>query len=220
MHDQSDAMTRRVDADRQPDEPTLDPVPADTYAMPEPRDAADDVPERHVAFDDVPERYDAADDVPERYDAADDVPDDRAVNKSPEPEVTDHDPCEPVLSDVDAPGPATPAPTNVTMQELPGDDVEDDREEARTDEAPPVHDEEPDLKPGAVAAEPATTVWSEADAQGIRDRWRELQLRFIDDPRSVAGEAAQLVEEAVAGLTAQLNARKDALDFLDRLLGL
>ena len=84
--------------------------------------------------------------------------------------------------------------------------------------------------------------WNEADAQGIRDRWRELQLRFIDDPETVAGEAERLVEEAVAGLTAALSRAKQELgdwrdgqsgdterlraavrsyrDFLDRLLGL
>lgn len=106
-------------------------------------------------------------------------------------------------------------------------------------EAQPVHDE---MKPGSVEPAPVAAFWNEADAEGIRNRWRELQLRFIDDPESVAGEAERLVEEAVAGLAAALNQAKQDLgdwrdgqggdterlraavrgyrDFLDRLLGL
>jgi len=106
-------------------------------------------------------------------------------------------------------------------------------------EATSVHDE---MKPGSVEPAPVAAFWNEADAQGIRDRWRELQLRFIDDPETVAGEAERLVEEAVAGLTAALSRAKQELgdwrdgqsgdterlraavrsyrDFLDRLLGL
>jgi hypothetical protein len=98
------------------------------------------------------------------------------------------------------------------------------------------------MKPGSVPTAPVAAFWSEADAQGMRQRWRELQLRFIDDPESVAGEAEQLVEEAVASLTASLNRAKQDLgnwregegsdteklrsavrtyrDFLDRVLGL
>jgi hypothetical protein len=96
--------------------------------------------------------------------------------------------------------------------------------------------------PGDVAAEPLAAFWNDADVEGIRGRWRELQLRFIDGPREVVVEAAQIVEEAVASFTASLNARKDELsdwqadesedterlrvtvrryrDFLDRVLGL
>jgi len=105
--------------------------------------------------------------------------------------------------------------------------------------APAVHDE---MMPGSVPSTPVAAFWSESDAQGMRERWRELQLRFIDDPESVAGEAEQLVEEAVASLTASLNRAKQDLgswregegtdteklraavrtyrDFLNRVLGL
>jgi hypothetical protein len=84
--------------------------------------------------------------------------------------------------------------------------------------------------------------WTGSDEQAFRDRWRDLQLRFIDDPQSVADEARQLVDEAVAAVTAKLNEAKDGLadwrqgpgtdterlraavrgyrDFLDRVLGL
>jgi len=87
--------------------------------------------------------------------------------------------------------------------------------------------------------EPIAGLWGEDTAQGYRDRWREVQLRFIDDPPAAAREANLLVEEAVGALTAELSRQKEALsgwsgedteqlravvrrhrDFLDRLLGL
>jgi hypothetical protein len=102
--------------------------------------------------------------------------------------------------------------------------------------------EEGDLKPGAVQAEPITAFWDQGAAEGIRDRWRDLQLKFIDDPSGVAGEAERLVEEAVNSLTASVSAARERLgswrdehgddterlraavrgyrDFLDKLLGL
>ncbi|MFC0532301.1 hypothetical protein [Phytohabitans kaempferiae] len=87
--------------------------------------------------------------------------------------------------------------------------------------------------------EPIAGLWGEGTAQGYRDRWREVQFRFVDDPPAAAREANLLVEEAVGALTAELSRQKEALgagsgddteelravvrrhrDFLDRLLGL
>ncbi|MGC9665689.1 hypothetical protein ACNTMW_03925 [Planosporangium sp. 12N6] len=93
---------------------------------------------------------------------------------------------------------------------------------------------------GDMPAMPPLGMWSDGYAQSVRERWRELQLRFIDDPHSVANEAEQIVDETVAALTTSLNAFKSDLDtwrsgpgdteqlraavhryrdFLDRLLG-
>ncbi|MFJ5617545.1 hypothetical protein [Micromonospora sp. NPDC093243] len=91
-----------------------------------------------------------------------------------------------------------------------------------------------------VAAEPATLFDAEI-AQGFRDRWRDVQLRFVDDPRAAAGEAQALVEEAIQALSSALAAQRTSLggwqqagsadteelrmavrgyrDFLDRVLG-
>jgi hypothetical protein len=107
------------------------------------------------------------------------------------------------------------------------------------DAAPAVQQE---MKPGSVQPAAVAAFWVDADAQGIRARWQELQLRFIDDPQSVAGEAEAVVEEAVASLTAALTkarqdlggwrdgsgddterlraAVRDYRDFLNRLLAL
>ncbi|WP_200214792.1 hypothetical protein [Micromonospora coerulea] len=94
--------------------------------------------------------------------------------------------------------------------------------------------------PGAVPAD-AATLFEPATAQGFRDRWRDVQLRFVDDPRAAVGEAQSLVEEAIEALSAALGAQKSKLggwqdagsadteqlriavrgyrDFLDRVLG-
>ncbi|MDO3702179.1 hypothetical protein Q3W71_10875 [Micromonospora sp. C28SCA-DRY-2] len=100
----------------------------------------------------------------------------------------------------------------------------------------------------AIGGQPATTVPAEpatlfeADvAQRFRDRWRDVQLRFVDDPRAAAGEAQALVDEAIQALASALSAQKSRLgawqdagsadteqlrmavrqyrDFLDRVLG-
>ncbi|TCB95758.1 hypothetical protein E0H26_18305 [Micromonospora zingiberis] len=96
---------------------------------------------------------------------------------------------------------------------------------------------------GATTAVPAgaATLFDEPTAQGFRDRWRDVQLRFVDDPRAAAGEAQSLVDEAMQALSAALTEHKKKLgswqetgstdteqlrvavreyrDFLDRVLG-
>ncbi|GAA2630133.1 hypothetical protein GCM10010399_72530 [Dactylosporangium fulvum] len=106
----------------------------------------------------------------------------------------------------------------------------------------PVSGEPGELLPGAVEVTPVGALWADGAVDGLRERWRELQLRFIDDPRSVAGEADALVAEAVGSVTAALESQRRRLaewqqqdgddterlraavrqyrDFLDRLLGL
>ena len=85
-------------------------------------------------------------------------------------------------------------------------------------------------------------MWNDSDRQRIRARWQELQVKFLDDPHLVAGEAERLVQDAVTSLTASLDARRTQLhqqragrgvdtenlraslrdyrEFLDRILGL
>ncbi|GHJ14459.1 hypothetical protein [Micromonospora sp. AKA38] len=91
---------------------------------------------------------------------------------------------------------------------------------------------------GAVPADAATLFDPDA-AQGFRDRWRDVQLRFVDDPKAAVGEAESLVEEAIEALSTALREQRTRLgtwqesgdteqlrvavrgyrDFLDRVLG-
>ncbi|GAB1639791.1 hypothetical protein [Krasilnikovia sp. MM14-A1259] len=61
------------------------------------------------------------------------------------------------------------------------------------------------------AADQPDSLFAAADTQGLQERWREVQLRFVDSPKEVTAEAAALVEEAVDKLTAGLRSRKDSL---------
>lgn len=113
---------------------------------------------------------------------------------------------------------------------VPGDDTSPTLESAGTSRS----------AGSTVAAEPATLLDTDT-AQGFRDRWRDVQLRFVDDPQGAAGEAQSLVEEAIQALSSALAAQKSTLggwqdagsadteqlrmavrnyrDFLDRVLG-
>jgi hypothetical protein len=62
----------------------------------------------------------------------------------------------------------------------------------------------PPAVPTESGPELAAGLWPAGDAQSLRQRWQDLQLRFVDDPRNVAEEADFLVGEAVDTLTASL----------------
>ena len=66
-------------------------------------------------------------------------------------------------------------------------------------------------KPGGVPEKGIDSLFVYSDAQAFRDRWRDVQLRFVDSPKDATAEAAALVDEAVDMLTAGLKAQKDTL---------
>jgi hypothetical protein len=68
-----------------------------------------------------------------------------------------------------------------------------------------------DRKPGTVAAPNLGSLFGESDAQTFHDRWRDVQLRFVDSPRDATNEAAALLDEAVDKLSANLRSQKDSL---------
>jgi len=49
------------------------------------------------------------------------------------------------------------------------------------------------------------------ETEALRERWRDIQLRFVDDPRSAAGDAASLADEACRTLIEAIEARRSAL---------
>jgi len=94
-------------------------------------------------------------------------------------------------------------------------------------------------KPGSISAPGLAKLFGD-DAGSFRDRWREVQLRFVDSPKEATSEAAGLVDEVVDQLSANLKKQRAALagegssddteklrvelrsyrDFLNRLLDL
>jgi hypothetical protein len=77
---------------------------------------------------------------------------------------------------------------------------------------PSTRDKPVDLKPGDAPLTPVADMWAENSAQHLRDRWREAQLRFVDDPRAATGDARNLVDEAVQALTAALASHREQLN--------
>ena len=65
--------------------------------------------------------------------------------------------------------------------------------------------------PGAAATPELGSLFDESDAQTYRERWRDVQLRFVDSPKDAAREAAAMFDEAVEKLTANVRTRKDSL---------
>jgi hypothetical protein len=57
----------------------------------------------------------------------------------------------------------------------------------------------------------ADRFFSADDAQSFQDRWRDVQLRFVDSPQEAAADGARLVGEAVDRLIADLQAQRDGL---------
>ncbi|BEL09576.1 hypothetical protein Q0Z83_077670 [Actinoplanes sichuanensis] len=123
-------------------------------------------------------------------------------------------------------------------------DLKDTEPEAAKDEPAPVHETDPTPEPLVTpVAAPATATgplpfFPAADTQPLRDRWRDVQLRFVDDPKGATADAAGLVDEAVDKLSTALRDHKGSFakgtddtealrvelrsyrDILDRLLGL
>jgi hypothetical protein len=73
-------------------------------------------------------------------------------------------------------------------------------------------DEPTDFKPGDAPAAAVTAIWSDDSARDLRDRWREAQLRFVDDPQKAAEDTRTLVNEAVEALTAALASHRGQLN--------
>jgi len=73
-------------------------------------------------------------------------------------------------------------------------------------------DDSTDLKPGDAPAAPVTAIWSDESARDLRDRWREAQLSFVDDPQKAADDIRALVNEAVESLTTSLSSHREQLD--------
>lgn len=54
-------------------------------------------------------------------------------------------------------------------------------------------------------------MWSDDAVQALRGRWRQVQLRFVDDPAGAVRDAEALVTEATDQLAAIIAARRDEL---------
>jgi hypothetical protein len=110
----------------------------------------------------------------------------------------------------DADATPTTADTTVTApDEAPAAAVATDTADAtETDTAA---GQAPELLPGDAPAAPVGGLWAEGQRDQFRDRWRDVQLKFVDDPKAAAEEAHALVIVVVETLTSSLTRQCDEL---------
>lgn len=65
---------------------------------------------------------------------------------------------------------------------------------------------------GGTAGAAAPGLWADGAADRYRDRFREIQIRFVDEPGGATGEARDLVSELFQELWETLSARKAEVD--------
>ncbi|MEV6345135.1 hypothetical protein [Actinoplanes sp. NPDC051851] len=223
---------------------------------PDPRDDADqdetaqDDTERHEAglYHADEDRRDEDVDVPLEDRTADDDKDDVAVVDAKTEDEDAAERAEAERAEADAEADAAESDEVAAVDETPAETDEDAAEEATEagglDAAAEPAPAEPVVAavavPAAGAAAPAgpAAFFPVEDTQPLRDRWRETQLKFVDDPKASAAEAAALVDETIEKLTTAIRQQRGALtsggddtealrqelrgyrDILDRLLGL
>lgn len=59
---------------------------------------------------------------------------------------------------------------------------------------------------------PGGEVWDDGAWRDLHERWRDVQLRFVDDPSGTVTQAQSIVDEAVRGYTEALVRRRAELD--------
>jgi len=69
-----------------------------------------------------------------------------------------------------------------------------------------------ELLPGDVPDEPGLALLDGDTTGRFRDRWQELQLRFVDDPHTAADQAGALVDEVVAALRDAVDGQRSSLE--------
>ncbi|GAA0897491.1 hypothetical protein [Virgisporangium aurantiacum] len=206
--DKDDADTDAADTDA-----------ADTDAADKDADAKADEAEakaddaRETAEEAKAEAHADATDEADAHEPAENHPDDE-VGWDHEPEVETV--ALPPAATVAVVEPVTDRPGDLTA--VPVEHADDGYHENATEgfheNAEEPADEEPagDLKPGDVPVAPVAGFLTADAAQGLRDRWREAQFGFVDDPRKAVEDVKALVSEAVDQFTAALSAQRDDLD--------
>lgn len=80
------------------------------------------------------------------------------------------------------------------------------------DAAAPAVTSSGELLPGDLPEEPGPTLLDSETTERFRDRWQQLQLHFVDDPRTAAGLAGTLVDEVVTALRDAVDRRRSQLE--------
>jgi hypothetical protein len=81
---------------------------------------------------------------------------------------------------------------------------------------PAEHQELPPEQPAAATrpgtVEPPAELWPEDTVRSLQERWRDVQLRFVDDPPAAADDAERLLKETMDSFTAAVASHQAELD--------
>jgi hypothetical protein len=115
-------------------------------------------------------------------------------------------PHDPWLEAEDSRGVTTEARSSATPADLARHSAE--RTESQPPSGPVEH------LPGEVHADPTVDIWPGRAADGMRERWRDLQALFVDDPRAAAEGADAVLAETIETLSRSLeSARSDLAEW-------
>jgi hypothetical protein len=113
----------------------------------------------------------------------------------------------------DAPtAPVEPAQEETAQEESAQEEevpVEAAQEEPARKE--PAREPAEELAPGDVPDRVVAAFWELEVVDGYRDRWQQIQLQFIDDPRYAAERSQELVNDVVQELVSALTRRREDL---------
>jgi hypothetical protein len=97
-----------------------------------------------------------------------------------------------------------------------GDAGTDEPVDRATPDTDPTDEVEPAVVPAETRTAPATgldeALFGDDEVQGFRDRWRELQADFVDNPRQAVVQADELVAEVIQSLATTFDDRKSSLE--------
>jgi hypothetical protein len=114
-----------------------------------------------------------------------------------------------------APVPAEGTPAGAPQAEAPGAEAREAEAlggEGAEADAAGTGPEKEELSPGDVPVGTVAAFWEAEVADGYRDRWQQIQLRFIDDPRQAAEQAHTLVGDVFAGFTEAVQRQREDLN--------
>jgi hypothetical protein len=76
-----------------------------------------------------------------------------------------------------------------------------------------VHENNPEVRrDGSARQEAFAPLFSNDETRGLRSRWENLQVGFVDEPRRAVEQADQLVNETIHGLTTGFANERDKLE--------
>jgi len=125
-----------------------------------------------------------------------------------DPEADERD----VPSGVDVPEAAVTDEAVRTDEAAITDDAPITDEASVTDEAGDEAGVADGLKPGEAGADSLADLWDTGTLAGFRERWRDAQLSFVDDPHHAVEQARSVVVEAVDMVSSALTRQRDSLN--------